>query len=93
MINYGTSNFIQHGQITVSGTPVQLPNVDVNRSALIICASGSTNTVYIGSSGVTAVSGWPLVVNAAVSLPVQNLNMTWVVTSPNFLADVRWLVN
>ncbi len=93
MINYVTSNFIQNGQIFVSGTPVQLPNVDVQRSALIICASGSTNTVYIGSSGVTAASGWPLVVNAAVSLPIQNLNMTWLVTNTDFLADVRWLVN
>ena len=92
-MNINTVNNLFGSGIAVTYQPVQLPNISVLNNISLVCHSGSTNSIYIGSSGVTDLIGWPLAVNAGISLAVDNANRVWAVMQSGYTGQLRYVLS
>lgn len=83
-VNPTPANVIGNANQTVvtAGTAVNLPNLPCV-SITIRANPANTGTVYIGTSGVTASTGIPLVPGEAISLDITNANLIWVNADTN----------
>lgn len=75
------------GEINVTGTATQLPDVPC-QYGLIKAAAANTGIIYIGGSGVTiangstdTTSGYPLSAGESMTVPVSNLNVLYDIAS------------
>jgi hypothetical protein len=70
------------GQATITTSASQLSNQAVVVSVIIKASNNNTGTVYIGfSSGVTASTGFELGAGESLTLPVNNVNKLYAISS------------
>jgi hypothetical protein len=75
------SGTIVNGQQAVTGTAAALANHTVTQSLTVEALSTNTISVFVGATGVTTSTGIELPAGAAVTLPVSNSNVVFVVAS------------
>jgi hypothetical protein len=64
------------GQVGVTGAEAALPNVTVRRVKLrSLLTNTMTNPIYIGPTGVSAATGFPLFPGDTIELELSNLNV------------------
>jgi len=66
------------GQQTVTTSPAALPGQALVSGLVVKALSGNAGVVYVGPSGVTAATGYPLAAGEAISFAVQNANSLFV---------------
>jgi len=69
------------GQQAVTGTATALPSVAVRQVCVTHVEGGSVGTVYVGPTGVTTSTGWPLTPGAGVCLPTDSVADVFVIAS------------
>ena len=78
------------GQQAVTASAAALPSQALTRTACVLALPGNTLTVYVGPSGVTTSTGFPLAPGASLcNLPVANLNQIYLVASSTG-SSVAW---
>lgn len=78
------------GQQAVTGTAAALPSTVLTRPACIVAPATNSLTVYLGPSGETTSTGFPLPPGASLcGLPVSNLNQVFVIASTTG-SSVAW---
>jgi hypothetical protein len=66
------------GQQTVATTAAALPNQALVNGVAVQALSTNTQTVYVGGSGVTSTTGYPLAAGQAISFAVANADSVYV---------------
>lgn len=91
-MNLHTVNSIFTSGISVNYQPVQLPDFPARQTVTLIAASGSTGPIYIGSSGLTWKTGFPLYVTAGFSTPCDTTGLLFAVCESGYTGDLRYFV-
>jgi|GEM_PF-3457210 hypothetical protein len=79
------------GQATVNaGTPVQIHSgsVALNKGVTLSTPSTNTHTVYAGLTGVSTSTGFPIPPDSSVLIPVNNINLLYIVAPALDITDV-----
>lgn len=86
-----SSGALVNGEQAVTATAAALPSTSLTRPACIQALTGNSLTVYVGTSGVTTSTGFPLPAGASLcNLPVSNLNQVYVIASSTG-SSVAWV--
>ena len=74
---------LSHAQSTIGTSAVQLTTSTqrCNDGVRVKALAGNSGTVYVGASGVTTSTGWPLTAGQEVLFPVQTANAIWAIAS------------
>lgn len=91
-MNLHTINSIFTSGFSINYQPVQLPDIPARQTVTLLAASGSTGPIYIGSSGLTWQTGFPLYTTAGFSTPCDNTNLIFAVMESGYLGDLRIFV-
>ena len=70
---------IYSGQQTVTTSAVALPSQALANGVVITAATANTGTVYVGPSGVTSSTGYPLAAGQSISYALANLSSIYII--------------
>jgi len=85
-----SSGAVIAGQQSVTASAAALPSTALTRPACLLAPVTNGTTVYIGPSGVTTSTGFPLAAGGSLcGLPVSNLNQLYVIASTTG-SSVAW---
>jgi hypothetical protein len=70
---------IYSNQQTATTTAAALPSQALTNGVVLTAGSSNTGTIYIGPSGVTTSTGYPLAAGQSVSYAVSNLNAIYMI--------------
>lgn len=74
-----SSNPIVSGVKTVSTSAAALSANTLKNGIVLTADSSNTGVIYVGGSGVTTATGYPLAAGASISYSVTNLNMIYII--------------
>lgn len=72
---------ISSGQATVGTVAVQLTSIVLKQGVIIKAANSNSGTIYLGTSGVTASTGFELGAGESVTLPITNTNLIYAIAN------------
>lgn len=75
----GTPATVYSGQRTLTTTAAALPSQVLSVGIVITAQPANTGTVYVGPTGVTSATGYPLVAGQSISYSVSNLSAVFVI--------------
>ncbi|KAA6459648.1 hypothetical protein DYQ86_16140 [Acidobacteria bacterium AB60] len=67
----GTAASVSTGQASVGTTATALTGTSAGSQAIVKAPATNTQTIYVGGSGVTTATGYPLEPGASVPLPLR----------------------
>jgi hypothetical protein len=65
---------VLNGQVTANGTATAFPSGVLSNAVVLTSLTTNTSTVYVGGSGITSASGYPLIPGQSIGYVVSNLN-------------------
>jgi len=87
-IHTGARLFHNQANPTSSGTATVLGSDQRLRFGVtVLSLSTNSQTIYVGSSGMTLTSSFPLTAGAAIDLPVDNVNKVYTIGS----GTIAWI--
>lgn len=77
------SAIADHNQVTVGASAVQInaSSVALSWGVTVKADDANSGTVYVGKSGVTTSTGFPLGAGQSIDIPVANVNAVYVIAS------------
>ena len=87
-----TGSTFATGSITVTATATKIPTTNLdNRKAIIVRNMDSSNRVYLGNSGVTASTGFPLIPLEALPFDLSEGAQLYGICDTGQTVEVRYL--
>ena len=75
----GSGSTIYSGQQTLTTSAAALPSHALANGVVITAETTNTGTVYVGPSGVTTSTGYPLVAGQSISYAINNLSSIYII--------------
>jgi hypothetical protein len=83
-MNANTSGRVVANQKAVTTSPSQLSttSTELRAGVTVIALPGNGATIYVGdTSGVSSSGGFPLAPSSAITIPIDNLDKVWLMTT------------